>query len=403
MWLTIWTRRQQKNFQEAKELHETGKNNSEIARRLGVSRPTIVRWLDHDSYTDSRGWEQDVPRKHTVLEENRIVDLKKKRITGQKYFLGTPYIRMDYAKQYPLDSLPSTWFFDEVIRDHKLQTNEPKQRIKGQNIVSRLKFPITSIVKLGKIQQSIDFVGKKYIHGSNDPISIFSTSFYQWFQLYQIQRVLAEKVEYAVDCLEKFWTMFPLPNVLRMDNGTTWRGAVGQEACIGRFLIFLLNLNTIPLFSAAYQSYTNPHIEGHNRTVTEKLWSRQVFTDREEIDRECDRFNAESKEFFDYRFKERLAKKNLRYLTGTDHANCEILRSTKGKKIYFIRFVERWRETDNRIGIVILNRFVPIPEQYLNQYVLALLDLEHATIIAISEYDGATKVILQKPFPFSIF
>ncbi len=329
--------------------------------------------------------------------------LKKQRIDGEKYFLGTPYISMDYAKQFPQDALPSTWFFDEVVRKHHLQTHEPKKQKNGQNIVTRLKFPIRSIVSLGHIQQSVDFIGKKYIHGSNEPISVFATSFYQWFELYQIERVAAEKIEFAEEFLLKFWEQFPLTNVMRMDNGSVFRGTSRGEACIGRFLIFLLNLNVTPLFSAAYQSYTNPHIEGHNRTFTEKLWSRHLFRTTAEIDRECTKFNSESREYFDYRFKERLANRYLRYLTNKDYVSTDILRSTKGKKICFIRFVERWKETGDQTGIVILNRFTPLPDPYLNQYVLAILNLETATITALSEYDGVAKVILEKPFPYSLF
>jgi hypothetical protein len=157
-----------------------------------------------------------------------------------------------------------------------------------------------------------------------------------------------------------------------------------------------------PLFSAAYQSYTNPHIEGHNRTFTEKLWSKNYFTDRAGIDRECGRFNAESKAFFLYRFKERLSGKNIRYLTKNDILDCDILRSTKGKKICFIRFVERWKEKNNGSGIVILNRFVTIPDPYMNQYVLANLDLATATLSVISEYDRVPTQILRIPFPYSV-
>lgn len=384
-------------------LHDQGKNHAEISRTLRVSRPTIIRWLEQKSYTDERGWADGTKRSHTDIEEERIVALKQKRIGEKKYFLGTEYIQMDYAKQYPNDPLPSAWFFDEVVRKHGLQTREPKERTKGQNIVSRLKFPIKSITGLGRIHQSVDFIGKKYIHRSRDPVSLFSTSFYQWFKLFQIQRVLAEKAEYAIAYLTTFWTKFPLTNVMRMDNGTQWRGAIGAEACIGRFLIFLLNLNMTPLFSAAYQSYTNPHIEGHNRTFTDKLWSRHTFTDRNDIDRECNRFNLESQEYFFYRFKERLQKKNLKYLTSADHIDDTVLHSTKGKKICFIRFVERWKESDDQVGMVILNRFVPVPEPYVNQYVLATLDLQSAMLRVVSEYDAVPRIIFEKSFPYSLF
>jgi hypothetical protein len=220
---------------EAHELKRLGMNHSAIARKLGIRRPTIVQWLSQESYADDRGWTEGIKRSHTSSEEERIVALKQKRIDEKRFFLGSPYIQMDYAKQFPTDPLPSLWFFDDVTRRNGLQTHEPKKRTKGQNIVSRLKFPIASIIGLGKIQQSVDFIGKKYIHGSRDPVSIFATSFYQWLGLYQIARVLAETVECAIEELTSFWTEFPLSNVLRMDNAMTFRGGGRARPASGNF------------------------------------------------------------------------------------------------------------------------------------------------------------------------
>lgn len=365
-----------------------------------MRRATIIGWLGKTEYRDKRGWTEGKKRSHTDIEEKRIAALKRQRIDGKRFFLGTPYIQMDYVKRHPNDPVPSTWFIDEVVRRHGLQTHEPKKRGKGQNIVSRSLFPIKSIVSLGAIQQSMDFIGKKFIQGSSEPVSIFSTSYYQGLQLFQVQRVLAEKVEHVVHCLTGIWQQFPVADVLRMDNGATWRGAVGAEATISRCLRFLLNLGVKPLFSAPYQSYTNPHIEGHNRTFTEKLWSKNFFTSLEQIDEACAKFNAESREFYDWKFKERLSQGDIRYLDIEETTSCDILRSTKGKKIYFIRFVERWKEDKGRVGIVILNRFVDIPDTYLNQYVFVTLDLEFAYVTVHSEHQGISSVIVQKSFPY---
>jgi len=195
-------------------------------------------------------------------------------IDRKDYFLGASYVEMHYEDMHPDERRPSLWFIKDVVRRSGLQTYEPKKRSKQKGVVERLLFPITSIVTLGRIHQSCDFIGKKFIAGRTEPISIFGTSYYQWLKLYQIRRVLAETSESAIRFLTTFWKTFPLPNVMRMDNGMTFRGTGHAEAHIGRFLKFLLNLGITPLFSAAYQSYTNPHVEGHNRTFTQKLWSQ---------------------------------------------------------------------------------------------------------------------------------
>lgn len=374
---------------------------NEIARRLKIRKPTIIEWLSKSTYEEGRGWSKDRKRSHTDAEEQRIVDLKKIRIANN-YFVGARYVRMDYAKKFPSDSLPSEWFVKEATRRAGLQTHEPKKRSKGKNIVSRLFFPIRSIVGLGKIHQSCDFIGKKYIKECKEPINIFSTSFYQWFELYQIWRVLAENSDQAIGKLTNFWKVFPLPNVMRMDNGMIFRGTGKVAAHIGKYLKFLLNLNIIPLFSSAYQSYTNPHIEGHNRTFTEKLWTKNFFSSMGEIDKECDRFNAESQEFFEWKFKDRLRGTNIRRLNKNSILDGEILRSTKGKKICFIRFVECWKETNETAGIVVLDKFVEIPQAYAGQYVFATLNLETAMINITSEHQGAITKIINQPFAFTL-
>ena len=177
--------------------------------------------------------------------------------------------------------------------------------------------------------------------GSREPISVFSTSDDPWFELYPIDRVLAETVEEAVEPLARFWIDHPIPQVMRIDNATAFRGAIRHVAVIGRFLKFLLNSNVMPLFAAPYRSYTNPHIEGHHRTFTEKLWTQHRFTSLSEIDAECARFNAESEEFFRFKFAERLRAKSLRYRRSREAVNLHTLTMTRGKRIGFIRFVER--------------------------------------------------------------
>ncbi|EQD27067.1 hypothetical protein B2A_15380, partial [mine drainage metagenome] len=96
-------------------------------------------------------------RKYTPLVRERVIALKQARIDRQKYFLGSPYVQMDYVKRYPKQERPSLWFIDESVRRAGLQTHAPKKRTQGQNIVQRHRFPIKTIVGLGRIQQACDF------------------------------------------------------------------------------------------------------------------------------------------------------------------------------------------------------------------------------------------------------
>jgi hypothetical protein len=189
---------------------------------------------------------------------------------------------------------------------------------------------------------------------------------------------------------------------MRIDNGMTFRGTGRSVARIGTFLKYMLNMGVTPLFSSQYQSYTNPHVEGHNRTFTEKLWERHSFKILDEIDVECERFNAESREYYEYTFQEKLAQKSLQFLSPKRIIVTDHLQGTRGKKVCFIRFVERWLEHDRESGIVLLNRFVALPEAYNNQYVFVTVNLETAMLSITSEHDGVVDEILLQAFPYTL-
>jgi hypothetical protein len=379
----------------------SGVPKAAIARRLGIRRATIVSWLTEESYTDDRGWARGKRRTHTDEEVTRIVTLKQHRITTRSYLQGAEHIQMDYAIAHPTDALPSLWFIGDVFRQHGLQTKRPTPKRKRQGIVERLKYPIKTIIGLGTIQQAADFVGKRWIAGRSEPITIFSTCYYQWLKQFRIWRTGAETSEHAIRCLSEFWCDHPLANVLRIDNGMQFRGTGRGIVGISRFLKFLLNLNVTPLFSSPYQSYTNPHIEGNNRTVGD-LWSANHFTGTDMLDGEIGRFNAEHEAYVRWKFRDRLMDASLRYIGRNEQIETEVLRSTQGKKVAFIRFVERWKERGDRIGIVLLNRFVCVPDPFLGQYVLASINLETATLSVIEEHDGMASIVLTAPFPYSL-
>lgn len=80
-------------------------------------------------------------------------------------------------------------------------------------------------MRLGRIQQFCDVIGKKYLLGSRDPIAVFSTRYRQEFEMHQIWRVLSATVNEAVDRLGRFWVAHPIPQVMGIDNAMTFRGS----------------------------------------------------------------------------------------------------------------------------------------------------------------------------------
>ena len=62
----------------------------------------------------------------------------------------------------------------------------------------------------------------------------------------------------------------------------------------------------------------------------------------------------------------------------------------------------RENERELESGVTILNRFVHLPECYLNQYVFVVLNLETSMLSVLSEHDGVTEEILSLSFPYTL-
>ncbi len=307
---------------------------------------------------------------------------------------------MDYANQYPQETIPTIWQIDQAVRKAELQTKKPKDK-KKRGGSKYLLYPIECVKRLGFVQQSADFIGKKYISGRTEPINIFSNSYYSPFKLYAIKRISAEKTIYAIDELKEHWRHYPIPNVFRIDNGLQFRGTSSGKRAIGMFLRFLLNLGAAPLFGSPSKPWTNPHVEGHNRVFNEKVWGNNFFTSLEQIDQECERFNQESLDLFKFRYSQLIFNGNFNYLERNQEIIADRLITTKGKKIYFIRFLES-PNRDDKASAIILNERICLPEKYNHQFVFVEWDIEKELLLFYSEFEKQITLIHQIQFRLNI-
>lgn len=64
-----------------------GLNNSTIARKLGLSRPTVIKWRNRkDVEKDERGWKLGVKRQYTNKQERMVV--RKRKELAEEFFLA---------------------------------------------------------------------------------------------------------------------------------------------------------------------------------------------------------------------------------------------------------------------------------------------------------------------------
>lgn len=302
---------------------------------------------------------------------------------------------MHYHKLYPHEPIPSLWYIDELVRRAGLQGRKPKKRRPGGSVY--LLYPTESMRHLGLIQQSGDFIGKKYLDGSSSPVTVFSSCYYCPFKLYHIQRTETEKAVFAISILARLWKNYPRPNVFRMDNGGPFRGTGHSPRRLGTFVVYLLNLGITPLFGSPSKPWTNGAVEGHNRVFSEKIWAKKRFHNVDEIDEEIDRFNSESVEFFLYRYQALVERFSDRRLALSSNTFSDQLQTRRNKKVAFVRFVGPAID-EPKDHITIMNERVFLPEQYSHQFVFALWDLQHQDLTITSEYNGKTHRVSRIPF-----
>lgn len=382
-------------FAEVHRQHAMGRSRHQIAMQLGLRRATVIRWLAMDDYHDRRGWKQGHARLYGDPQlRERICRIKRRRV-AEGYLWGSEYVQMEYAQTYPAEAVPSLWLIDEVVRKAGLQTRVPRKKRRGGSQYQL--YPVESMTRLGVIQQSGDFIGTKYLPGPSHPVTIFSTCYYRPFKLHHVQRTQAEKATLAMEVLQRLWADLPMPHVFRMDNAGTFRGTGRSVRRLGTFIVFLLNLDLVPLFGSPSKPWTNGAVEGHNRVFTEKVWHRNHFTSEEQVDREAQRFNDEGRQFFAFRYHDLAQRFAGRRLAATRRVEINCLRTRRNKHIHFVRLVEPTAD-DSYGHITVMNEAVMIPDCYINQFVFVTWSLEAEQLSVVSEYQGACTTVLTIPF-----
>lgn len=370
-----------KLFLKTHNLFEQGKSKSEIARKLHIKRETIINWLKIETYQDGRGWPKGKYRTHTDQEEERILEIRD-RITRQekRYYWGKDIIQREYGKIYPDDPLPTFWFIDEVIRRHHCQIPEPKKRKK--DITRYLHYPYNLIKKLGKVHESIDFIGRKYIDRVSEPLHFLARYYQKPIGLYLASRTKNEKRQEIERILSQDWQKIYPPDVVTLDNANSMYGPAKAKRFISLFVQGLFQYRIIPVFNPPRSPWANGGIEGSNSIFGKKFWKPQRFQNTKEIDAKLDQFNIEN-----------IERSNLHYLSQKKY------QKKFKENVYFARFAKIDSPHEEYPSIEILNDKVYLPETYAYQYAFAKLDVGKGYLTVYVEIDDKSQIIHEQKFP----
>ena len=113
---------------KVKELLKEGLSNSEISRKLGVTRDFVIKWKTNKSVqSDKRGWKKGKKRKHSDEIEKEIVRIRK-NLQANSFFIGATAVKQKLESTEKI----SLSFIKRIIKDKNLQTQKKKNRGKSE-------------------------------------------------------------------------------------------------------------------------------------------------------------------------------------------------------------------------------------------------------------------------------
>ncbi len=160
---------------KAKELHEKGLSNRKIAGHILASKNSVGKWVQMDESeisTDNRGWEKGKSRKYTPETKTQIIKIRKDLEKEDSYFIGSKVVKKNYEKQ--TGEKVSKSYVDGVLKEAGM-VKSPEKKRKGRS--KYMKYPEYTLTKLGKSMMSIDFIGPRYLKGSDNRINFLSCKY----------------------------------------------------------------------------------------------------------------------------------------------------------------------------------------------------------------------------------
>jgi transposase len=364
-----------------------GLSKKAIAAQLGVSRHFVIRWtqsMKQDVTIDHRGWPKGRRRRWSKQTERRIASLHKELKHGPgAFYWGPTAIAQQWLKRYPEEPPPPLRTIGQILKDLGLsEPNGPKVR-KGAS--RYLCYPEHTIYEtLGQRVMEADFIGKKYITGTQQPIHFLAFSFKKVPKLRHFQRIEAQSADCFIEQCKQFFATFEKPDCIKVDNAAATIGSGSGKRTISRAVQFLLANQVVPIFAVPRKPFSQASIEGNNSVFARKFWNRRTFNSLEDIDTTLVAFNEASRNYTGYRPP--VAKADLK--------------DTFVPKVYFTRQVRQTPEGKDGF-IDVLNETVVLPKAYINYFVLAEWNLSTEVLSVYLENDKELEEIKNSPFPIN--
>jgi len=202
---------------KAKFLYEQkGWSIRRIAKHLVSCKNNVSRWVhlsEEELRTDRRGWKKGHLRKNRLESKERIKTIREELIDEKSYFYGGAVVKANYEELY--GAKVSQWFVNNTLKESGM-VKSPQPFKAGKS--KYMHYPVHTLNKLCKTLMSIDFIGPKYLTGSDNRINFVSCKYIRPNKEGIIKRIEGQSGTEAMNVLKDVWQKHPLPEVLKMDN-----------------------------------------------------------------------------------------------------------------------------------------------------------------------------------------
>lgn len=353
-----------------------------IARSLKVSKGYVVRWTrspDQDCSSDGRGWPDGRARTWGEATRQRVITLQKMLESNpQQFYTGATAIAQEWRRHYPSEPVPSLRTIGRIQAALGLSNKRQKGRTKGA--ARYLCYPEHTIYHhfKGRLLEA-DFIGRKFIEGSGDPLHFIGFSFKKEPRIRYFRRVEGETGSALINECEAFFSRFEKPDYLKVDNCLATIGSASGKRTISQVVRFLLCNQVVPIFAVPRKPFSQASIEGNNSVFARKFWTKRKFTSLADVDMQLDWFNSSSETYTGYVRPNKPAVKKKNFVP----------------RIYFIRQVA---EDADKGFINVLNEKISLPASYINYFVLAEWNLRKQCLVVYFEKDLKPKAIKRLTF-----
>ncbi len=362
---------------------EEGLSKREIIKKVSMSNHFVVKWTqspEQDMTEDHRGWKQGDRRKWTQETEDRIKQIHRKLSESeQEFFTGATAVSQTWLKVYE-DAPPPLRTIGQIMKDLGLPSH-PKGKSKGA--AKYLHYPENTLYGgyLGNRVMEADFIQRRYLQGNGTPLNFvgFSAKKDPKFRYYK--RIEDLTVDNFIDACDDFLDKFDKPDVLKLDNASTFIGSVSGKRTLSRVMIYLLQKQIIPVFAVPRKPFSQGSIEGNNSVFSRFFWNRRHFENIEDLDRQLEWFNAASLRYSGYEKPEQKFEQKLFI-----------------PKVCFLRQIH---ESDTHPGngmINILNEEILLPADWINFFVLAEWNLNSQKLVVYLEENDTLKTLTDIKF-----